>query len=92
MTKDIPKQVTEKEHQTHLEKEYMLMLYNDDVHSFDYVIGALIEVCDHTEEQATQCTLIVHYKGSCDIKKGSLKELKPMRKALINKELKATIN
>jgi len=69
-----------------------LILINDNVHTFDYVIGALIEICNHTEVQATQCTMLVHYKGSCDIKKGSLKDLKQLKKALINKQLNATIN
>lgn len=71
--------------------EHQLILINDDIHTFDYVIDALIEVCDHSAQQATQCTMIVHYKGSCGIKKGSYEELRPMRKALWEKELKATI-
>lgn len=69
-----------------------LILHNDDVHSFDYVIDALIEICKHNYEQAEQCTLIVHYKGKCDIKKGGFKKLKPLKDALIERKLNATIN
>lgn len=69
-----------------------LILHNDDVHSFDYVTHALIEVCEHSFEQASQCTLITHYKGKCDIKKGGIKALKPLKDALIEKNLNATID
>jgi len=69
-----------------------LILYNDDVHSFDYVINALIEICRHDYMQAAQCTLITHYKGKCDVKKGRFELLKPMKEALIEKELNATID
>jgi ATP-dependent Clp protease adaptor protein ClpS len=69
-----------------------LMLHNDDVHSFDYVTKVLIEVCDHSFEQASQCTLITHYKGKCDIKKGGYQTLKPLKDALSQRELNATID
>ena len=72
--------------------ERFLILHNDDHHSFDYVIEALINVCEHDPEQATQCTLITHYKGKCDVKKGSFTYLSPMKKALVARELKATID
>ena len=48
-----------------------IILYNDDVNTFDHVINTLIEVCEHTPEQAEQCSLIVHYKGKCSVKRGS---------------------
>ncbi|HPR32194.1 MAG TPA: ATP-dependent Clp protease adaptor ClpS [Prolixibacteraceae bacterium] len=73
------------------EDGYNLILMNDDVHSFDYVIDALVEICHHTTQQATQCTLLAHYHGSCEIKKGTRQELNPLRKALLQKELRATI-
>ena len=72
--------------------EYFLVLHNDDVHSFDYVIEALMEICEHDYDQAAQCTFIVHYKGKCDIRKGSFEQLKAMKDALMKKELNATIN
>jgi ATP-dependent Clp protease adaptor protein ClpS len=69
-----------------------LILHNDDVHSFEYVTLALIEICEHTFEQASQCTLITHYKGKCDVKKGGFKALKPLKEALTEKKLNATID
>lgn len=82
------------EQEEHIEskKERFLILHNDDYHSFDYVIDALVHVCEHETEQAVQCTLITHYKGKCDVKKGTFAYLSPMKKALVEKELKATID
>lgn len=74
------------------QNERSLILHNDDYHSFDYVIEALMSVCEHDPEQATQCTLITHYKGKCDVKKGSFTYLSPMKKALVARELTATID
>lgn len=71
--------------------EYLLMLYNDDVHSFDYVINALMEICEHDFEQAVQCTMITHHKGSCDVRKGKMEPLKKMKNDLIAMELTASI-
>ncbi len=68
-----------------------LILYNDDYHYFDFVINALVKVCDHTEIQAEQCATIVHYKGKCDVKQGQYKQLKPMHEALIEHGLNAAI-
>jgi len=69
-----------------------LILHNDDVHSFDYVINSLIEVCDMEATQAEQCTYLVHYKGKCDVKKGAYESLRPFREGLIERELNATID
>ncbi len=69
-----------------------LILHNDDVHSFDYVIDTLIEVCDLDATQAEQCTYLVHYKGKCDVKKGTFNVLKPFREGLIDRGLNATID
>ncbi len=68
-----------------------LILHNDDFHSFDFVIDSLMEVCKHDSVQAEQCTFIVHYKGKCEIKKGSLKELRSLKQQLAEKGLTATI-
>ena len=54
-----------------------IILYNDDINTFDHVIRTLIEVCEHTPEQAEQCSLIVHYKGKCSVKSGTYDELEP---------------
>jgi ATP-dependent Clp protease adaptor protein ClpS len=68
-----------------------LIIYNDDVNTFDYVINSLIEVCNHDAEQAEQCAYITHYKGKCDVKKGSFDFLKPMKDMLVSKGLTAKI-
>jgi len=68
-----------------------LILHNDEVNSFDFVIESLIEVCEHTTEQAEQCTFLVHYKGKCDVKSGGFDFLRPMRHALSDRGLTATI-
>ena len=75
-----------------VKKDRFLILHNDDYHTFDYVIEALIDICGHEMNQAIQCTMLVHYKGQCDVKKGSFTYLSPMRKALTDRELTATID
>ncbi|MCJ8154019.1 ATP-dependent Clp protease adaptor ClpS [Chryseobacterium sp. SSA4.19] len=70
---------------------YKLVLHNDDVHTFDYVIDALIEICKHSLEQAEQCTILVHFKGKCTVKTGSLDLLKPMHEKLLSRELTSEI-
>ncbi|MEC3877323.1 ATP-dependent Clp protease adaptor ClpS [Chryseobacterium salviniae] len=70
---------------------YKLVLHNDDVHTFDYVIDSLIEICKHTLEQAEQCTILVHFKGKCTVKTGSMDVLKPMHEKLLSRELTSEI-
>jgi ATP-dependent Clp protease adaptor protein ClpS len=72
-------------------KVYNLVVFNDEVNTFDYVIGTLIDVCQHTNEQAEQCTLIIHYKGKCTVKKGDFDELVPMRNAICNRGISAEL-
>ncbi|MFM1808355.1 MAG: hypothetical protein RLZZ242_1080 [Bacteroidota bacterium] len=71
--------------------ERQIILFNDDVNTFDHVIETLIRVCEHTEEQAHQCSLIVHYKGKCSVKNGPYDELKPRCSALLDAGLNAEI-
>jgi ATP-dependent Clp protease adaptor protein ClpS len=91
-SKIAPHNKNDEEHDIRNNKEKFLVLHNDDYHTFDYVIDALINICEHDLVQAEQCTLLVHHKGKCDVKKGSFSYLKPMKKALIQLELKATID
>jgi ATP-dependent Clp protease adaptor protein ClpS len=72
--------------------EHHLILHNDDYNTFDFVIEALIDVCNHTEHQAEQCALIVHYKGKCSVRTGATGILKPMKEALLDRGLNATID
>ncbi len=73
------------------ENSCTLILHNDDYHTFDYVITSLIEICELDSIQATQCTYLIHYKGKCDVKRGSKNFLLPMRRALASRDLKAII-
>lgn len=68
-----------------------IVLYNDDVNTFDHVIETLIHVCNHTSEQAEQCAILVHYKGKCTVKTGSFDELKPQCTQLLEAGLSAEI-
>jgi len=72
-------------------KMHEILLFNDDVHTFDYVIDSLIEICEHSLEQAEQCTYLVHYKGKCAVKTGEFDELKPRCTLLLERGLSAEI-
>jgi ATP-dependent Clp protease adaptor protein ClpS len=69
-----------------------LILFNDDINSFDFVIETLVEVCDHDLAQAEQCALIAHFKGKCGIKSGTLSELTPMNNELNNRGLSTVLS
>lgn len=68
-----------------------LIVYNDDFNTFDHVIDSLIKICKHEVEQATQCTYIIHFKGKCQVKRGSYEEVATMCLALIDKGISAKI-
>lgn len=68
-----------------------LILYNDDVNTFDFVAESLIKVCNHDALQAEQCTYLVHYTGKCVVKNGTFKKLKPLCEALLDRGLSAKI-
>lgn len=71
--------------------ENVIVLFNDDVNTFDHVIDTLIKVCKHEPLQAEQCAMIVHYKGKCDVKSGKMSDLIPMCSALLDEGLSAEI-
>ncbi len=68
-----------------------LVVFNDAVNTFDHVIATLIDVCEHTPEQAEQCTLLIHYKGKCSVKNGSWEELVPMRNEICRRGISAEV-
>jgi len=70
---------------------YNLIVWNDNVNTFDWVIETLVEVCGHTPEQAEQCSLIIHFKGKCAVKNGDYDTLKPMCDAITDRGIGATI-
>ena len=72
-------------------KQNEIVLFNDDVNTFDHVINTLVEVCDHTPQQAEQCSLIVHYNSKCTVKTGEYKDLKPRCTKLLQAGLSAEI-
>ncbi|MEZ5069848.1 MAG: ATP-dependent Clp protease adaptor ClpS [Bacteroidales bacterium] len=69
-----------------------LVLHNDDVNTFDYVIETLVDVCGHSATQAEQCATITHYKGKCQVRKGNPSEMKELRYQLISRGLKASVD
>jgi ATP-dependent Clp protease adaptor protein ClpS len=72
-------------------EEHILVLYNDEVNTFDHVIKSLVEVCGHDSVQAEQCALIVHLKGKCEIKSGIRPVLNAMSKSLNSKGLHSKV-
>lgn len=68
-----------------------LLVHNDEVNTFDYVIASLMDICDMDIEQAEQCTLIIHYRGKYGVKSGSLDTLRPLKDAFIDRGIGATI-
>jgi ATP-dependent Clp protease adaptor protein ClpS len=68
-----------------------LILYNDDVNTFDHVIDCLVRICKHDELQAEQCAFLVHFKGKCTVKQGAKHDLMAMCQALLDEGLSATI-
>lgn len=73
------------------EKNNEIVLYNDDVNTFDYVIETLMVACEHSPEQAEQCSLIVHHNGKCTVKTGVIKDLEPRCSKLLEAGLSAEI-
>jgi len=73
-------------------KEHHLVVFNDDVNTFDFVIEMLVKVCEHDVLQAEQCTFIIHYKGKCAVKKGNYQTLRNMSEALSDAGLTVEIN
>ncbi len=69
----------------------ILILYNDDINTFEHVIKSLVEVCGHDSVQAEQCALIVHFKGSCEVKMGIVEVLNAMSKSLNAKGLNSKV-
>jgi ATP-dependent Clp protease adaptor protein ClpS len=73
------------------DKQFALILYNDDVNTFDHVINCLVRICHHQVSQAEQCANIVHYKGKCQVNNGSLEEMQKQCTALLDQKLSAKI-
>ena len=85
---EIAVEVLEEVEETHLRD---LVVYNDDYNTFEHVIRTLIRVCGHTTEQAEQCTWLIHYRGKCAVKSGSMEKLTPMKDGILNAGIDARI-
>ena len=72
--------------------ENVIVLFNDEVNTFDHVIDSLISVCEHTAQQAQQCAMITHYKGKCEVLSGAYPDLEPKCSALLDRGLAAEIH
>ncbi|MGM0479282.1 MAG: ATP-dependent Clp protease adaptor ClpS [Bacteroidota bacterium] len=72
--------------------EHNLIVFNDDINTFDHVIESLIKVCEHDIVQAEQCTTLIHYKGKCDVKRGDFETLEPMCTALLDRGISAEVH
>jgi ATP-dependent Clp protease adaptor protein ClpS len=76
---------------TETEPPYQLLVWNDDVNTFDWVIDTLIQICGHSKEQAEQCAMLIHYKGKYAVRKDSYETLKPECDAINDRNINATI-
>lgn len=88
ISEDIETEVLEETVDTELRS---LVVFNDDVNTFDWVIETLVEVCGHTPQQAEQCTLIIHFKGKCSVKEGEFEELAGMRTEICRRGISAEV-
>ncbi len=89
MTREKTKSVVDVSEEEALQKR--LILFNDEVNTFDFVIDSLVEICNHDAMQAENCAMIAHYKGKCSVKNGSFNELEPIHNALSSRELTVEI-
>ena len=76
---------------TDFEKYYQIIVWNDEINTFEWVIETLIEVCGHSEEQAEQCAMLIHTKGKYGVKIGKYDDLKPQRDAITERGIGATL-
>ncbi len=87
----ITKTKTDSQVEEILSNPYKLMLHNDDYNSFDHVISCLMKICNHEQEQASQCAHIIHFNGQCDVKYGDLETISDMKDKLTSAGLLATM-
>jgi ATP-dependent Clp protease adaptor protein ClpS len=76
---------------TDFEKVYQIVVWNDEVNTFEWVILTLMEVCGHSEEQAEQCAMLIHTKGKYAVKNGTYDDLKPQCDAITDRGIGATL-
>ncbi len=77
---------------TDIEKTYHLIVWNDEVNTFEWVIETLIDICKHSQEQAEQCAMLIHTKGKYSVKHGGYDDLKPQADAITDRGIGATLD
>lgn len=85
------KELVETDVLTDVEEPCRLIMWNDEVNTFEWVIETLIDLCDHSQEQAQQCAWIIHTKGKYAVKNGAYDELKPLCDAITERGIGATV-
>ena len=70
---------------------FRIIVWNDDVNTFEWVIETLMEICNHTYEQAEQCAYIIHFSGKYAVKNGDYEDLRPMCDAILERGISATL-
>jgi ATP-dependent Clp protease adaptor protein ClpS len=73
------------------QKPYSLIVWNDDINSFDWVIATLMEICNHSQEQAEQCAMLIHLQGKYAVKHGNYNALKPLCHSILQRGIGATV-
>lgn len=73
-------------------EERQIVVFNDDVNTFDFVIDSFIKVCNHEPIQAEQCAHLIHFTGKCAVKQGDWETLEPMCTALLDRGISAEIH
>ena len=91
MLKEVTKTQEDSDVLEAIENSYQVVLYNDEVNTFDWVIECLVEICDHDALQAEQCAMLVHFKGKAIVKSGELTEMQDVCTALCNRDLSAVV-
>ena len=91
MLKEVTKTQEDSDVLEAIENSYQVVLYNDEVNTFDWVIECLVEICDHDALQAEQCAMLVHFKGKAIVKSGELTEMQDVCTALCDRDLSAVV-
>jgi ATP-dependent Clp protease adaptor protein ClpS len=76
---------------TSLDNPCQLIVWNDEVNTFEWVIETLVDVCKHSQEQAEQCAYLIHFRGKYAVKAGSYDDLKPACDAITERGINATV-
>lgn len=74
-----------------IEDVYDLIVYNDDINTFQHVIETLVEICGHVPTQAEQCAMLIHYKGKCGVRRGGFDEMSKMRSGICDRGISAEV-